>query len=479
MKSSGKPLASLHPARRPWLAPNSLQFRLTAGITIASALGLGGVAAWINWTMQKLLVTNYIAQVDYIANRFPEDVSLYREILGTKPSVQRSIDRSASPSLLIWVRTSDRVFAESVSLKTASPDFQASLMNLAKMPLQAQIYLIDGRSVVISSSSLIVDREAVGQLYIARDVTEEQRILAAAGRQVGFATIAAIGLLMLVIWLYVRRSLQPLRKMSQLAETISADDLKQARLYLDHAPDEVRELARMLDAMLLRISESLEQQRQFASNLSHELRTPLSIVSGYLQSLLRRRSNLSSSQTEALEIAAAETDRTIQLLQQLLDLARADSGHLHFHQEEVCLTDLIHEIVELSRSHSDHPIEVEVVPNLYIKTDRSRLTQALLNLIDNAVKYSKPQEPIIIKLTQTEAQTMIQVIDSGCGIPLVQQSRIFERFYRIDQARDRATGGVGLGLAIVKSLIEGMGGQVKVWSKPDEGSVFTVTLPNL
>jgi signal transduction histidine kinase len=473
-------LASLHLARHPWLAPASLQFRLTAGITIASTLGLGAVAAWINWTMQQLLVTNYISQVEYIAARFPEDVSLYREMLPIQPSVQRAIDRSASPNLLIWVKTVNGVLAESASLKTTSPDFQASLMNLLKMPLQPQIYPIDRRFVVLSSSLLTINGIAVGQLYIARDVTEEQSVLHAVERQVSLATVAAILLLMIVIWFYVRRSLQPLRKMSQLAENIfSVDDLQQARLYLDRAPDEVKELAKMLDAMLARISKSLEQQRQFASNVSHELRTPLTIVSGYLQSVLRRSSNLSSPQQEALEIAATETDRTIRLLQDLLDLARADSGHLHFHAEKICLTDLVREVVEHSQQSGDHPITVEAMPDIYVTADRDRLIQVLINLIDNAMKHSEPQSAIIVRLTQTQNQTMIQVIDSGCGIPLAQQARIFERFYRVDHARDRSTGGAGLGLAIVKSLVEGMGGQVKVWSKPDEGSVFTVTLPNL
>jgi signal transduction histidine kinase len=111
-----------------------------------------------------------------------------------------------------------------------------------------------------------------------------------------------------------------------------------------------------------------------------------------------------------------------------------------------------------------------------VKADRDRLQQVLINLVDNAVKYSASGQPIHIRMVQKPDQVLLQVQDYGSGIPLQHQSRIFERFYRVDEARNRATGGVGLGLAIVKTLVEGMGGTIVVHSKPGEGSTFTVSL---
>ena len=110
-----------------------------------------------------------------------------------------------------------------------------------------------------------------------------------------------------------------------------------------------------------------------------------------------------------------------------------------------------------------------------IKADVNRLKQVLLNLIDNAVKYSDPQEPITVKLSRENNKISILVCDRGIGIPLAKQGRIFERFYRVDDDRSRATGGTGLGLSIVKTLVEGMGGNISLRSKPGVGTTFIVT----
>lgn len=474
-------LTALSFGKRQKFTSSSLQFRLTAGMVAASSLGLGSIAVLTSWTMQQLLVTTHIQRVEYIADRLPRDVALYGEMLPTETAVQRAVNNSSSPSLMIWAKRPDgTMLAESPSLQLAPKSFQSMLMEVANMPLQPKVYQVGNRYFVLYSDRLAVNNNPIGQFYIAQDITDEQAVLTTVVQRISLATVLIIVLLTISTALYIRRSLRPLRKMSQLAETISVDELSQARLYLDRAPDEVRELAQMLDAMLSRLSQSWEQQRQFVNNVSHELRTPLSVVSGYLQSLLRRRASLSSSQQEALEIAAAETDRTVRLLQDLLDLARLDSNSLYFRQESIILNDLVIEIANMGEKFSDRTIEIEAEqPKISLRTDRDRLAQVLINLIDNAVKYSSPEDAIIVKLMQTEEQTEIQIIDRGCGIALQHQARIFERFYRVDEARARSTGGVGLGLAIVKSLVEGMKGQVTVWSKPNEGSIFTITLPNL
>ncbi len=109
--------------------------------------------------------------------------------------------------------------------------------------------------------------------------------------------------------------------------------------------------------------------------------------------------------------------------------------------------------------------------------DKNRLKQVFLNLIDNAVKYSHSEQPIMIKLEQDKEQARLQICDRGVGIPLAEQTRIFERFYRVDEARSRNTGGTGLGLSIVKTLVEGMGGTIGVISQVDHGTTFTIMLP--
>ncbi|MGB5714414.1 MAG: HAMP domain-containing sensor histidine kinase [Waterburya sp.] len=229
--------------------------------------------------------------------------------------------------------------------------------------------------------------------------------------------------------------------------------------------------------MLARLSQAWEHQRELLSNVSHELRTPLTIISGYIQSILRRSNNLSEMQIEALTIVASEADRTVQLLQDLLDLARLDSGRMQFQRENILLNDLVQEVGGMAQQYSNRTINFELSDHLVaIKADNHRLKQVLLNLIDNAVKYSEPETPIVVKLALQNNQAIIQVCDRGLGIPLQQQGRIFERFFRVNEARNR-TWGTGLGLSIVKTLIEGMGGSIALRSELNQGSTFTIIFP--
>ena len=176
---------------------------------------------------------------------------------------------------------------------------------------------------------------------------------------------------------------------------------------------------------------------------------------------------MTEPQREALEVASSETKRTIRLLQDLLSLARADSGYLYCSLESFVLNDLVVEVVEMVEQFSNRTIAIEGISPVKVRLDRNFLKQGLINLIDNAVKYSASATPITLKLEQIAENVLIQVCLRGYGIPLQQQTRIFERFYRVDEARSPE--GSGLSLAIVKTLVEGMGGSVTVRSKLGEG----------
>ena len=331
-------------------------------------------------------------------------------------------------------------------------------------------------------------------------------------------TLLAMGLIAMAIALYVRRSLRSLRQMSQMTEALSVEELAHSQLKLGKAPTEVKELAATCEHALSRLSNALNHQQQFVRDISHELRTPLSIVSGYLQSLLRRSKMLTDPQREALETAAAEADHTIRLLQDLLNLERAESGQLRFNFSTVVLNDVVDDVVRMAitSSYRDIDLDIRVDYPIEAQVDPDSLKQVLAQLVDNALKYSEPEQVVTVRLdhsdnAKTQRQTelhsrhnsrhnpkrdarqdsrdkgganrsdasyaIIQVCDRGVGIPLQHQSRIFDQCYRVDSNRSRATGGCGIGLSIVKVLVEGMGGTVSVRSKPDQGSIFTVTLP--
>ncbi|NET31138.1 MAG: HAMP domain-containing histidine kinase [Cyanothece sp. SIO1E1] len=462
--------------------PFSLQFRLTVGLTIVAVVGISSLAAWMSWRMQSILIEGYKQHTLDVTARFPQDVELYSDMMSMQEAVQETIAKRSTPNLLIWVKHPDNdLIAQSETLSMPSwrqNGTARKLLSLAHQDFtQPSVYPINDRYFVICVSPLEVTNEMLGTLYVAEDITRGQTSFSAILRNLGMAITLAILLIAIAIALYIRRSLYPLRQMDQLAGSISANDLSQARLHLEQAPTEVKELAQTFDMMLSRLSKAWDQQRQFVSDVSHELRTPLSIVHGYLQSTLRRSANLTELQREGLEIAAAEADRTIALLQDLLDLARASNGHLRLQCQVVQLKDLILDIVTTGQGLSNRvKVEFDHDPST-IKTDPNRLKQVLINLLDNAVKYSDPTQPVIIKIAQEGGFTMIKVCDRGRGIPLRHQACIFEPFYRVDEDRSRATGGTGLGLSLVKTLVEGMGGSVKLHSQPGEGSVFTIALP--
>ncbi|MBD2437435.1 cell wall metabolism sensor histidine kinase WalK [Nostoc sp. FACHB-110] len=465
----------------PKIDPFSLRVRLTLGVAAVSAFGLGSLSIYTSWKMQQLLINSHKNNIRQIATRLPQDIELYNELMPSSNGVQKVIDSLTNENIFLWIKGLDnKIAANSSNLNKLSPTTASELIYSTEMSMKPQVQKVGERYFVLCGGALPLKGKVVGKLFVVQDVTREQTMFLVIVQSLGIGSILTIILISLAIAIYIKRSLQPLRQLSQMTEVISIADLGQAQLYLENAPSEVRELAQTFNMMLSRLSQSWEQERQFVSNVSHELRTPLTIVHGYLQSVLRRQNNLTEIQREALTTAAAEAERTIRLLQDLLDLARADSGYLHFRLEPCVINDLVTEIVAMAKSYSDRSITIDSGSQpIEVKADYNRLKQVLLNLIDNAVKYSEPHTCVTVKLYQQADAAIIQVSDQGYGIPLQHQARIFERFYRVDEARTSSTGGCGLGLSIVKTLVEGMAGNVTVRSRLGEGSTFTITLPAL
>ena len=458
------------------LDPTSLKVRLTVGIATVAALGLGSLAAWTSIRMQHILVYTHKDNMKYIADRFPMDVKIYSEMIPLESGAQRAINSLSTQNKLIWIRNSQgEILAKSPALN--STKISDVLFNVSNVPLTPTVKDLNGSYWLMCATPLKVGNINLGQLYLAHNITDDQIMFRNLIHSLAIATVIAIAVMIVIIALYIHRSMLPLKRISQLTSTISADKLDLAHINLEQAPSEVRKLAQTLDEMLLRLSSAWEHQRELVSNVSHELRTPLTIISGYIQSTLRRGDNLSEMQIEALSTAASEADRTVQLLQDLLDLARADSGRIQFQFESVVLNELIPEIVGMAQQYSNRDINLELPQQtVIVRIDPNRFKQVLLNIIDNAVKYSDVGTPIKMKLEQHKERITIQVCDRGIGIPLQQQGRIFERFFRVDESRNRA-GGIGLGLSIVKTLTEGMGGNVSLRSQLNEGSTFIICFP--
>ena len=217
------------------------------------------------------------------------------------------------------------------------------------------------------------------------------------------------------------------------------------------------------------------------SAVSHELRTPLTIVQGYLHRTIKRGDNLSANQVKGLQTAEEESIRMRRLLDDLLDLSRGDSGRLAITNEPVRLADQLEQVADLARNTLGRPLLLELpddpaARDAIAQADPPRLRQVLLDLIENADKYSPNESPIRLVLRHSTDTSLIDVIDQGIGIPETELSKVFERFQRGSNAPAKT--GSGLGLSVVKLLVEGMGGSIDVHSRLGEGCCFTVTLPS-
>jgi signal transduction histidine kinase len=436
----------------------SLQWRLTLGITTVSLLGLGSIGTWTIWDMRQMLLVKHLQGLEEVADRFPAGLQPSLSPPALRQDLQNRADRWSSPSLWVWVKVDEKV----VALAPATAPPQPLLSGSPKLP---EVYAMDQHYWVLCSRTLQAQGKPVGQLYLAQDITHDYTVLSTLIQSLKIGTVVAIAFIALLVTLLIWRSLRPLRRMNRLAA---------AGMEFDQVPTEVKDLVQAFDHLSSRLSETDEQQRQFTNSMSHELRTSLSLIYGYLQSTLRRCDNLTNPQKSALEVAVGETERTIQLLGTLLDLARINQGSISLHLTSFNLNDWVEE-TQWSVAPDRLKVEIAVEEPLIIRADPEKLQQVIQQLIDNAAQYSADDRPIDLVLSR-DRQAVLQVRDRGIGIPAAERGRIFEPFYRLEGSRCRSTGGIGLGLAIVKSLVESMGGSVTVQSDDEEGSVFEVRL---
>ncbi len=397
--------------------PYSLKLRLTLGITVFSTLTLAWLASWISMRFQHIQVSTQKEKLEYIAERFPSDVAIYSEMISVEEGLTRVVDSRTNNNIVLWVEKDQQISVASNQI-IENPKLASNLLSTKDFPATPKIRNLNGQYWLLCKSPLQVKQVNLGHLYIAQDITQNQTILTSLIRSLMIATAIAIAIKIIAISFYINHSLRPLKRISQLTANVSVESLSEAHLHLKNPPSEVKELTETFNQMLMRLSQSWEHQRKLLSDVSHELRTPLTIICGYLESTLRRGDNLSEIQKEALGTASGEANRTAQLLTDLLDLARADNGAIHFRQEKIVLNHLIAELVKMVGKYSNHDIEFKVdSEDLAITADRDRLKQVLINLIDNAIKYSSHDNPIIVKAYQKGKSAIIEICDHGVGIP--------------------------------------------------------------
>ncbi|MBI1766434.1 MAG: HAMP domain-containing protein [Acidobacteria bacterium] len=278
---------------------------------------------------------------------------------------------------------------------------------------------------------------------------------------------------------FAQTACAPIAAMTAQAELISARNLHE-RLPIKNAKDELGQLAGVFNQLLNRLEASFDRMRAFTADASHELRTPLAIIRGEAEVALAQERSPGEYQ-EALTLIQDEAGRVAGLVEDLLALARADAGQHKLHLEELYLNDLVEEscrsvkTLAHKRQVALHYVPVEDIP---MRGDSELLRRMVLNLLDNAIKYTPSGGAVQVQLLRNCNHAELQITDTGVGIPAADAAQVFERFYRVDRARTRTEGGSsGLGLSIVKWIAEAHHGSITLASQPGHGSTFRVSLP--
>lgn len=293
---------------------------------------------------------------------------------------------------------------------------------------------------------------------------------------VGFPV--AIGIAAFGGYALARRALAPVSRMADQARTITAERLSE-RLPVINPDDELGHLALVFNDTFARLEHSFEQLRRFTSDASHELRTPLTAIRSVGEVGLRAHRD-EKVYREIIGSMLEEADRLGRLVDSLLTLSRADAGQVKLARERVDLTELAREVVNhlgVLAEEKRQVVSVEATGSVYATVDRLVLRQAVINLIDNAIKYTPEGGYIRVVGRDEPLGSTLEVIDTGPGIAAEYQAHIFNRFYRVDKARSRELGGTGLGLAIARWAVEAHGGRIELESEESKGSTFRIILP--
>jgi heavy metal sensor kinase len=461
------------------LRPRHLRTRLTlwyvAVLASLLVLAWGGTCALLFWQLRMQLDHFSIQEIETVEGLFyftPDGQLHMREDYHNHPESKDVIERYLevlTPGGEILLRN-ERLGNRSVGGEVFAgegiggySERTSRLSDGTPVRLVSRLHVLDGRRILIrlahSEEPLLL---RLKDLLLASLVVLPA-VLAAAG--VAGYTLA-------------RRALSPIEQMARRAQEITPERLD-ARLPNDYTDDELRQLAGVFNDTLARLERAFDQLRRFTADASHELRTPLAMIRSVGEVGLQK----DGTRAEYRDIVGSmleEVNRLTSLIDNLLTISRADSGHIQLHRAAVPVLALVREaagLFEVLVEEKAQTLTVEGDESAQIEGDAVFLRQAFVNVIHNAVKYSPPGGAIVAKVELVDGQVVVEIHDNGPGIPAEDQPKVFDRFYRVDKARWRESGGAGLGLSIVKWAVEVHGGTVTLDSTPNHGSTFRISLP--
>ncbi len=452
----------------------SLAFRLLSIYTLVVVAALMIVAALVVYLTRQQLI-----------RELDRDLVNTIELFESGPGARVAAPADLEAASRDWLSTTPlpgnvsalvRLPSGTLLASTGSADVRSSAAGrrlLASDTPSGDRFTLGSDTIRAQSVPVELDGQPIGNLVVAASEQNVESSVNGILRGVGLACGAGVLVAALLGYLSIRRATQPLQTFARRVQDIeSTGDLSQ-RL-ADGSTDEVGRLAQAFDDLLRRLEASFETQKRFVADASHELRTPLTIARGQLE-LLKNEMDDHAKQRSA-GIALEELDRMGRIVEDLLLLARLEEGlTLQTRPVEV---ELVMEEALLRGMLLEHrKIGVSVEPGLFVRADPERLLQVLSNLVTNSIRHGGPDAEITLSARKDRRGVLLEVSDTGPGIPPEDVDHIFDRLFRGSRPSSGSAGGAGLGLAIARSLTEAMGGTIWAASTPGVGTTISLRLP--
>jgi heavy metal sensor kinase len=455
---------------------DSVRTRLTVWYAAVLALSLIAFAVLVYYAAANIF---YARQDELLRSTAETVASAYVQELEEEQSVAKAnevvLAQMVFPNRYVEVVDADgRVVAWSGNLAGHQFTIPASALDEARQ--RGSFVVLNGLRIAVVPLS---QRKQLGFAIVAEPLSVVDEGLRRLRRDFLFGVPLILLLASLGGYFLARKSLSPIALMNQQTQRITAESLS-AQLDVTNPRDEVGRLALTINALLARLDAAFQEQKRFIADASHELRTPLAVLRGETEVALQQERG-TAEYKESLALIKDEAERLSRIVENLFLLAREPMDLPSMIKEPVRLDGLVAECVRAAQVLAmQKGLRLTLDGELQATTvngDDEMLKRMLLNLLDNAVKYTPPRGEISVGLRSRNGDARIVVTDTGIGIPAADQPHIFDRFYRVDKARSRALGGAGLGLSIARWIVEAHSGLLSVESAPDRGSVFTVELP--
>ena len=454
-----------------------IRLRLTLWYVLLLAVVLAIFIAAVYLVLRQTLYSSLDSSIQNQAGALLDAI----EVRGGRPSLGGSVSGRPSEDAEFFARLYDvsreLTFDNSAGMGSVPEDASSVSQALAGTETKRR-FKANGDQVRATVIPVERDGRIVGALEVGQAADDVVDTLSKLLLIMGLAYPVALAVASFGGVFLAGRALSPVDRVTRLARRISAERLDE-RLDLELPDDEIGRLARTFDEMIARLDAAFERQRRFTADASHELRTPLTVMKGQIDVALQQERD-PENYREVLREVNEEVDRLVRLAGSLLTLTRADAGEITMVFESVDVAETVAGAVDHARATAQtRGIDLRVVPegSVAVPADEGLLLQLLLNLLDNATKYTPAGGEVTVGWSVAEDSVELWVSDDGVGIPEEHIPFVFDRFYRVDKARSRADGGVGLGLAITRWIAEAHGGSIGVESAPGKGSSFKVRLP--